>query len=111
MGARTHRISVLRMLHQPRHPTSQRRARVLGNDIFERFPEINGPLLGWSFLCEVVAVLDHLVPVVAVEIVYGSACRGVCQASMRWAEGRSLPEPMMRTFWLRNGRRAAPILI
>lgn len=78
------------MLHQPRHPASQCRPRILCDDILERLSEINGPLLGRPFLRKVIPVPDDLRPVVAVEVVHRAAGpddQGV--GLSEWTKGRA----------------------
>lgn len=69
------------MLHQPGHPPPQCRARILGHNIPKRFPKIHRPLLGRTFLRQIIPEPNHLGPIISVKVVYGAAGaddEGVC---------------------------------
>jgi hypothetical protein len=66
-------IAILRMLHQARHAPPQLWPAVIRDDILHRLTELQCPRLGRRLLREVVAVLQHGAPDIAVEVVYGAA--------------------------------------
>jgi hypothetical protein len=56
MIIRTMSIPILRVFHQPRHPSSQIRPTVLLNHILNRLPELEHLPIWWRLLSKVVPV-------------------------------------------------------
>ena len=73
MVVRRLRVAIARVLHEASHREPQLRARVPGDGVFDRLTEVQGPGLRWLRLAQRVAVQQHGLPLVAVEVVHGAA--------------------------------------
>ena len=68
------RVPEIRVFHQPRNRPSQGGPSILGKAILDTLSELEHGLLGRMLLGKIVAVENHWLPAVPVQVVYCAAC-------------------------------------